>query len=499
MGDRRSFRIESKRFDLVLGYVGRNQVRMSERSTFHRSMIYMSRDGARWLGRCVEENVVREGEKAFVRTLREHDKTFVSRRYSNKYGRYIEVLECGRGGSREWLVIPEGHKLNGWKGFSMELNLLLKPLPPNNPNHQVPTQKPHLLTAGEPTTGKGVVVAGGSKSYKEVVMDRKHDREVRVAPKKHVNKSVQSDGLLKTPMEEHLLSAVSSDGWSGEVVDQNKKGSNIPPKISATIKPRQPLRFSPDVSHVTSRDLGKGLTIHLNDKGQRSVVWTSTIKAQVKEQWVPHEQNAKSNFGLQGLMSKDREPVNLGLAVDMEVSRANYEERPSREMRGFGYNSTFEVGSSSSGYKEDHGLQGMLDGPEVDGFNLKEPGGFKLKEPGQHLKNGSTGHDKSSMELTAAPALEHGGVLSPVSGSRVDWVTGDAICRSTRWRFAEAPIKVRLYTVPFFSCFLDKEGLVEQLLGLTGRVVTSVGARDEFMGVTGLAIEIGSGDRDDDG
>ena len=115
MGDRRSFRIESKHFDLVLGYVGRNQFRMSKRSTFHRSMIYMSKDGAWWLGRYVKENVVREGEKAFVRTLREHDKTFVSRRYSNKYDRYIEVLECGRGGSRERIVILEGHKLNGWK------------------------------------------------------------------------------------------------------------------------------------------------------------------------------------------------------------------------------------------------------------------------------------------------------------------------------------------------------------------------------------------------
>jgi hypothetical protein len=50
MGDRRSFCIESKRYDLVLGYEGRNQFRMSERSTFHRSMIYMSKDGARWLG-----------------------------------------------------------------------------------------------------------------------------------------------------------------------------------------------------------------------------------------------------------------------------------------------------------------------------------------------------------------------------------------------------------------------------------------------------------------
>ncbi len=101
----------------------------------------MSKDGARWLGHCVEENVVREGEKAFVRTLWEHDKTFVSRRYSNKYDRYIEVLECGWGGSRERIVIPEGQKLNGWKGFSMELNLLLKTLPLN---HHVSTHKTHL-------------------------------------------------------------------------------------------------------------------------------------------------------------------------------------------------------------------------------------------------------------------------------------------------------------------------------------------------------------------
>ena len=92
----------------------------------------MSEEGACWLGRCVEENVVREGEQVFVRTLREHDKTFVIRCYSNKYGRYIKVLECGRGGSRERIVILEGQKLNGWKGFSMELNLLLKPPPQNH-------------------------------------------------------------------------------------------------------------------------------------------------------------------------------------------------------------------------------------------------------------------------------------------------------------------------------------------------------------------------------
>ena len=177
-------------------------------------------------------------------------------------------------------MIPEGHKLNGWKGFSMELNLLLKPFPLN---HQVPTQKLHLLTGGEQTSRKGVVLAGSSKSYKEVVMDRKHEKEVRLEPEKPVTKSVQSDGLLKTPVEEHLITAVLGYGGSGETVDQNKKWINIPPQISADIKPRQLLRFFSDVSLGNSRILVKGHIIKLNEKGQRSVVWKSKDKVQMGE------------------------------------------------------------------------------------------------------------------------------------------------------------------------------------------------------------------------
>jgi hypothetical protein len=147
----------------------------------------------------------------------------------------------------------------------------------------VPTQKLHLLTGGEQTSGKGVVLAGSSKSYKEVVMDRKHEREVRLEPEKPVTKSVQSDGLLKTLVEEHLITTVSGYGGSGETVDQNKKWINIPPQISANIKPRQLLRFFPDVSHGNSRILVKGHIIKLNEKGQRSVVWKSKDKVQVGE------------------------------------------------------------------------------------------------------------------------------------------------------------------------------------------------------------------------
>ena len=169
------------------------------------------------------------------------------------------------------------------KGFSMELNLLLKPLPLN---HQVSTQKPHLLTGGERTSEKGVVVGGNSKSYKEVVMDRKHEREVRLEPEKPVTKPVQSDGLLKNPVEEHVETAASSYGGSGANVDQTKKGIKFPPQISANIKPRQPLRFFPDVLPGNSRNLGKGIVIQLNEMGQRRVFWKSKEKEQ---QWVPRE------------------------------------------------------------------------------------------------------------------------------------------------------------------------------------------------------------------
>lgn len=41
---------------------------------------------------------------------RENGKTYVTRRCSNSYKRYLKVMECGRGDSRGWMVIPEGQK-----------------------------------------------------------------------------------------------------------------------------------------------------------------------------------------------------------------------------------------------------------------------------------------------------------------------------------------------------------------------------------------------------
>ncbi len=427
MGDRRSFRIESKRFDLVFGKVGRNQFRVSERSTYHRSMIYMSKEGARWLGRCVEENVVREGEKAFVRTLREHDKTFVCRRYSNKYGRYIEVLECGRGGSREWIVIPEGYKLNGWKGFSMELNLLLKPPPLN---HQVPPQKTHLLASGERTWEKGVVVGGSSKSYKEVVMDRKHEREVRLEPEKPVTNQVQSDGLMKNPVKEHVDTAVSGYGGSGAKVDQTKKGINFQPQITAIIKPRRPLRFSPDFSPANSRNLGKGIVIQLNEKGQRSVFWKSKEKEQ---QWVPRR-FIKSKTELDGLQNNRGKPVEVGLVGEClgHGSRPTYEVEMFCDTEDFGLGSVFEVGSSS-GYKEcgPHGL-------DLDGSLMMDSDGSQLMDSGHPLSEDRATTGENSLEFLGTAASLQSTVMKirSTASHLVEWVEADGGCRWSRWGLA---------------------------------------------------------------
>jgi exosome complex RNA-binding protein Rrp4 len=113
MGGKQSFRIESKRFDLVLGEKGPNHVKFTEIGKHHQCDIFNGTEGAIWLGRCIEENITREREQTFIRTQGEHNKTYVIQQYNNNHGRYVEVTECGRDGSRGRIIIPEGQKQNG--------------------------------------------------------------------------------------------------------------------------------------------------------------------------------------------------------------------------------------------------------------------------------------------------------------------------------------------------------------------------------------------------
>ncbi len=87
MGGKRSFHIDSKQFDLSLNGTGSKQVQISKSGQKHVQNIYLGLAGAKWIGQCVEENIVREKDQAFMRTQGENGKTYVSRRCSNDHGR----------------------------------------------------------------------------------------------------------------------------------------------------------------------------------------------------------------------------------------------------------------------------------------------------------------------------------------------------------------------------------------------------------------------------
>ena len=191
-----------------------------------------------------------------------------------------------------------------------------------------------------------------------------------------------------------------------------------------------------------------------------------------------------ANFGLQGAVNNSREHVKLGKPVDVGPageclgfeSRPNYEARHSSEKEEFGYNSMFEVGSSS----KDCGSHGL----DTDGFKLKDSG---------HPVKGLMDMEKNSLELlgTDAPALKS--TALELRSTASSWVVADKVCRSSRLGLIDVPLKVRLFPIPspIFSCFqLERAGIAAWLLGLAGGVVIGVGARIEIGRVMGLVGEV---------
>ena len=268
-----------------------------------------------------------------------------------------------------------------------------------------------------------------------------------------------------------------------------------PPQILANIKPRHPLRFFPDISPTNSRNLGKGLTIQLNDKGQRRVAWTSQPKEKIGEKWVPrvrpNVEAISSEIGPIELVTSGTEPSKLGLVGSPNTclgikARASYEE-----VLGFGYNSTFEVGSSS-GANNAPGPHVYLDELEGDGY---DPQGLGYQDKGGSMglsqaarSNESLGSDDTVMvhRSTAAPWL--------------DWVSGDGIFLVSWWGHFDVSIKVHVFPVLIlssflFSCFhFKREGFGARFLGMP-----SDGPWIEIGGAMGLKDGADCGAWEDDG
>ena len=169
MGTILSFRIEAKRFDISLEAGNTKQVKIKE-SGKHVCSVYFSKDGIRWLSKCVEEHVTREGEPSFLHTYRENDQGYVISRNGNNYGRFVELLAYGKGGLQGRLVIPEGQKQSGWRGFVSELRCALEPCTTNKIEHVEahkpitrPTQSDKDVIHGSKVVGGG----GGSQTSRK--------------------------------------------------------------------------------------------------------------------------------------------------------------------------------------------------------------------------------------------------------------------------------------------------------------------------------------------
>ena len=173
MGYNRSFRI-AKRFDIGLEDGQSVQVRIRESEKRHVCSVCIGKDAARWLIKCVEENIIREGESSFIRTFRENELGFVIRRSGNDFGRFVELMVYGSGGLKGHLVIPKGQKQNGWRGFTAELRYVLEPQKEaSTVNDMTSNSIPrHGFTDGEKQHNKQVVVGGDMTS----MPCRNHDK-----------------------------------------------------------------------------------------------------------------------------------------------------------------------------------------------------------------------------------------------------------------------------------------------------------------------------------
>ncbi|GMY17717.1 hypothetical protein FCV25MIE_12956 [Fagus crenata] len=222
-------------------------------------------------------------------------------------------------------------------------------------------------------SGKGMVEASSSKSYKDVVTDRKQP-EI---------KQLQA-GKLPAATVEKVSSAGPGNGGSGGKVDQTKKG----------------------------------------------------LKEKIGEKWVPRVRpNAEaisSEIGPIELVTSGSEPSKLGLVGSPNTclgieARASYEE-----LLGFGYNSTFEVGSSS-GANNAPGPHVYLDELEGDGY---DPQGLGYQD-----KGGSTGLSQAARSNESLGSDDTMMVHRSTAAPRLDWVSGDGIFLVSRWGHFDVSIK----------------------------------------------------------
>ena len=127
MGGVRSFFLESKHFQFVLGEGGRFfRLQIFERAKFCMRSVFLGKNAAFWLMSNLEHIVVGVSPKQFF-ILREGDTVFTLQWSSNSFGQFLLLTELKIGGARRSIIIPEGKERYGWRAFGLELRKVLNP------------------------------------------------------------------------------------------------------------------------------------------------------------------------------------------------------------------------------------------------------------------------------------------------------------------------------------------------------------------------------------
>ena len=326
-GSKRSFRIESKRFDIESEVRGPHNVKFSERGKYHQGIVLMGKEGARWLGRCITDNITREGDKAFVRTFLEHGKTYVNWRESNSYGRFIDVTECGRGRRRGRIVIPEGQKQSGWRGFLKELQLFLNPEKTGKPSENQGIQQEAIQGKRGERSYAAIVLDGGQRQQPRKEEHQFCGEESGAAVESTMRTGIHFDGTKKRP----------NGAESGEI-----------PEIMPQTKKRSPLQFFPNLEPLSEkREFGTGLTIMVNAAGQRSVLRRSNDNISVTKQGVPRTKDFQDAQHRGGLPNQSRRWVPRQRVLTKDKQGVGFTSEPKGQQKIEGPRSIYEKGESS--------------------------------------------------------------------------------------------------------------------------------------------------------
>ena len=118
------FYVESKSYELRLGDGSRN-IKLMEWGRLNLSMLFLGDVRLVWLLKMMQELVL---ETTGIGACRDHRMgslvKFLQKRM-NKYGKFVEITEYGRGGRRSFVVIPEGREGQGWKHCIVYLGCLV--------------------------------------------------------------------------------------------------------------------------------------------------------------------------------------------------------------------------------------------------------------------------------------------------------------------------------------------------------------------------------------